>query len=161
MSHQALLTHTASLCGSDSWGLQGMGTCAVFLSLAHVTEHVPSSPLHVRTGLCHFEERNLLRGHRVAAWLLWASIYHRSLSLTVSLGFTLFSSPNVARLTHPYAESSYSHSSPLQDNGNYFTYTGSGGRDLSGNKRTAGQSSDQKLTNNNRSVESMVPVPWV
>ena len=47
------------------------------------------------------------------------------------------------------------------DNGNYFTYTGSGGRDLSGNKRTAGQSSDQKLTNNNRSVESMVPVPWV
>ncbi|XP_031204544.1 E3 ubiquitin-protein ligase UHRF1 isoform X5 [Mastomys coucha] len=38
------------------------------------------------------------------------------------------------------------------DNGNFFTYTGSGGRDLSGNKRTAGQSSDQKLTNNNRAL---------
>ncbi|MEJ1269824.1 ubiquitin-like containing PHD and RING finger domains 1 [Cricetulus griseus] len=41
----------------------------------------------------------------------------------------------------------------VQDNGNFFTYTGSGGRDLSGNKRTAGQSSDQKLTNTNRFVE--------
>ncbi|XP_075798742.1 E3 ubiquitin-protein ligase UHRF1 isoform X2 [Microtus pennsylvanicus] len=38
------------------------------------------------------------------------------------------------------------------DNGNSFTYTGSGGRDLSGNKRTAGQSSDQKLTNTNRAL---------
>ncbi|XP_021488701.1 E3 ubiquitin-protein ligase UHRF1 isoform X2 [Meriones unguiculatus] len=38
------------------------------------------------------------------------------------------------------------------DNGNFFTYTGSGGRDLSGNKRTAGQSSDQKLTNTNRAL---------
>ena len=33
-----------------------------------------------------------------------------------------------------------------EDNGEYFTYTGSGGRDLTGNKRTAGQSSDQLLT---------------
>ena len=32
-----------------------------------------------------------------------------------------------------------------EDNGDFFTYTGSGGRDLSGNKRTAGQTSDQKL----------------
>ncbi|XP_010633102.1 E3 ubiquitin-protein ligase UHRF1 isoform X1 [Fukomys damarensis] len=39
-----------------------------------------------------------------------------------------------------------------EDNGNSFTYTGSGGRDLSGNKRTAGQSSDQKLTNTNRAL---------
>ena len=38
----------------------------------------------------------------------------------------------------------------LQDDGNEFTYTGSGGRDLSGNKRTAEQSCDQKLTNMNR-----------
>ncbi len=39
----------------------------------------------------------------------------------------------------------------IQDDGNEFTYTGSGGRDLSGNKRTAEQSCDQKLTNMNRS----------
>ncbi|XP_017702724.1 PREDICTED: E3 ubiquitin-protein ligase UHRF1 isoform X4 [Rhinopithecus bieti] len=38
------------------------------------------------------------------------------------------------------------------DNGNFFTYTGSGGRDLSGNKRTAEQSCDQKLTNTNRAL---------
>nr|CAD7446560.1 unnamed protein product [Timema bartmani] len=36
------------------------------------------------------------------------------------------------------------------DNGDEFWYTGSGGRDLSGNKRTAAQSSDQKLTRMNR-----------
>lgn len=36
------------------------------------------------------------------------------------------------------------------DNGFEFTYTGSGGRDLSGNKRTADQSSDQTLTRENR-----------
>lgn len=41
----------------------------------------------------------------------------------------------------------------LQDNGESFTYTGSGGRDLSGNKRTAEQSCDQKLTNTNRFAE--------
>ena len=35
------------------------------------------------------------------------------------------------------------------DNGDEFTYTGSGGRDLSGNKRTAEQSSDQELTRSN------------
>lgn len=39
---------------------------------------------------------------------------------------------------------------PLQDDGNEFTYTGSGGRDLSGNKRTAEQSCDQTLTHMNR-----------
>ena len=33
-----------------------------------------------------------------------------------------------------------------QDKGDEFYYTGSGGRDLSGNKRTAEQSCDQKLT---------------
>ncbi|KAJ8418949.1 hypothetical protein AAFF_G00004480, partial [Aldrovandia affinis] len=38
------------------------------------------------------------------------------------------------------------------DSGNEFTYTGSGGRDLSGNKRTAEQSCDQKLTNTNRAL---------
>ncbi|KAJ8040062.1 E3 ubiquitin-protein ligase UHRF1 [Holothuria leucospilota] len=36
-----------------------------------------------------------------------------------------------------------------KDNGDDFTYTGSGGRDLSGNKRTAEQSCDQKLTKMN------------
>ncbi|XP_071852986.1 E3 ubiquitin-protein ligase UHRF1-like isoform X2 [Apostichopus japonicus] len=36
-----------------------------------------------------------------------------------------------------------------QDNGDDFTYTGSGGRDLSGNKRTAEQSCDQKLAKMN------------
>jgi len=35
------------------------------------------------------------------------------------------------------------------DEGDQFTYTGSGGRDLSGNKRTAEQSSDQELTRSN------------
>ncbi|XP_051893645.1 E3 ubiquitin-protein ligase UHRF1 [Pristis pectinata] len=38
------------------------------------------------------------------------------------------------------------------DHGSDFTYTGSGGRDLSGNKRTAEQSCDQKLTNMNRAL---------
>ena len=37
----------------------------------------------------------------------------------------------------------------LQDDGETFTYTGSGGRDLSGNKRTAEQSCDQVLTRMN------------
>lgn len=38
------------------------------------------------------------------------------------------------------------------DKGDEFFYTGSGGRDLSGNKRTAEQSSDQKLTKMNRAL---------
>ncbi|XP_050448065.1 E3 ubiquitin-protein ligase UHRF1-like [Cataglyphis hispanica] len=38
------------------------------------------------------------------------------------------------------------------DNGDEFLYTGSGGRDLSGNKRTAGQSSDQTLTRMNKAL---------
>ncbi|KAJ2954656.1 hypothetical protein O0L34_g2952 [Tuta absoluta] len=38
------------------------------------------------------------------------------------------------------------------DHGYEFTYTGSGGRDLSGNKRTAGQSCDQTLTRENRAL---------
>ena len=39
------------------------------------------------------------------------------------------------------------------DNGEEFTFSGSGGRDLSGNKRTAfAQSFDQKLTRNNRAL---------
>lgn len=36
------------------------------------------------------------------------------------------------------------------DDGEEFTYSGSGGRDLSGNKRTAKQSMDQKLTHMNK-----------
>jgi len=39
-----------------------------------------------------------------------------------------------------------------EDNGDEFTYTGSGGRDLSGNKRTAEQSSDQKLERTNAAI---------
>ncbi|XP_050425724.1 E3 ubiquitin-protein ligase UHRF1-like [Adelges cooleyi] len=38
------------------------------------------------------------------------------------------------------------------DNGDEFLYTGSGGRDLSGNKRTALQSCDQQLTRYNRAL---------
>ncbi|XP_064626452.1 E3 ubiquitin-protein ligase UHRF1-like [Lineus longissimus] len=38
------------------------------------------------------------------------------------------------------------------DNGDNFTYTGSGGRDLSGNKRTAEQSCDQLLTRMNAAL---------
>lgn len=38
------------------------------------------------------------------------------------------------------------------DEGDVFTYTGSGGRDLSGNKRTAEQSSDQELTRTNAAL---------
>ncbi|XP_047369936.1 E3 ubiquitin-protein ligase UHRF1-like [Vespa velutina] len=38
------------------------------------------------------------------------------------------------------------------DNGDEFMYTGSGGRDLSGNKRTAGQSCDQTLTRMNKAL---------
>jgi len=39
-----------------------------------------------------------------------------------------------------------------EDHGDWFTYTGSGGRDLSGNKRTAPQSSDQELTRTNAAI---------
>jgi len=39
-----------------------------------------------------------------------------------------------------------------EDHGDYFTYTGSGGRDLSGNKRTAEQSHDQKLDKSNAAL---------
>ena len=39
------------------------------------------------------------------------------------------------------------------DNGEEFYYTGSGGRDLSGNKRTSEQSSDQTLTRMNLLVD--------
>ncbi|XP_071952260.1 E3 ubiquitin-protein ligase UHRF1-like [Antedon mediterranea] len=39
-----------------------------------------------------------------------------------------------------------------EDNGEEFTYTGSGGRDLSGNKRTAEQSCDQELTKMNQAL---------
>nr|CAB3267500.1 UHRF2 protein [Phallusia mammillata] len=39
-----------------------------------------------------------------------------------------------------------------EDNGDEFTYTGSGGRDLSGNKRTAEQSCDQVLTKSNMAI---------
>ncbi|XP_056018667.1 E3 ubiquitin-protein ligase UHRF1-like isoform X2 [Ostrea edulis] len=39
-----------------------------------------------------------------------------------------------------------------KDKGDEFYYTGSGGRDLSGNKRTAEQSCDQKLTRMNRAL---------
>jgi E3 ubiquitin-protein ligase UHRF1 len=39
-----------------------------------------------------------------------------------------------------------------RDEGGEFTYSGSGGRDLSGNKRTAKQSYDQKLTHMNRYI---------
>lgn len=38
----------------------------------------------------------------------------------------------------------------LQDRGDEFTYTGSGGRDLSGNKRIGEHSFDQTLTHMNR-----------
>ena len=38
------------------------------------------------------------------------------------------------------------------DNGDSFTYTGSGGRDLSGNKRCAEQSFDQKLDKSNAAI---------
>lgn len=40
------------------------------------------------------------------------------------------------------------------DNGEEFYYTGSGGRDLSGNKRESAQSSDQKLTGHNKALAS-------
>lgn len=38
----------------------------------------------------------------------------------------------------------------VQDRGDEFTYTGSGGRDLSGNKRIGEHSFDQTLTHMNR-----------
>ena len=38
------------------------------------------------------------------------------------------------------------------DNGDEFTYTGSGGHDLSGNKRIAPQSCDQELTRNSAAI---------
>merc|ERR550519_3217825 len=41
-----------------------------------------------------------------------------------------------------------------EDNGDEFTYTGAGGRDLSGNKRTADQSMDQQLNKTNAALAS-------
>ena len=41
-----------------------------------------------------------------------------------------------------------------------FTYTGSGGRDLSGNKRTAEQSSDQKLDRSNGAIAKNCKAPF-
>lgn len=38
----------------------------------------------------------------------------------------------------------------LQDRGDEFTYTGSGGKNLAGNKRIGAPSADQTLTNMNR-----------
>uniref|UniRef100_A0A1I8GXN3 Ubiquitin-like domain-containing protein n=1 Tax=Macrostomum lignano TaxID=282301 RepID=A0A1I8GXN3_9PLAT len=45
------------------------------------------------------------------------------------------------------------------DNGDEFLYTGSGGRDLSGNRRTAAQSCDQELTRMNRALARNVAAP--
>lgn len=45
------------------------------------------------------------------------------------------------------------------DNGDEFFYTGSGGRDLSGNKRTAEQSCDQTLTKMNRALAKNCAAP--
>jgi len=45
------------------------------------------------------------------------------------------------------------------DDGDEFTYTGSGGRDLSGNKRTAEQSFDQTLTKTNRALAKNCDCP--
>ncbi|XP_052746622.1 E3 ubiquitin-protein ligase UHRF1 [Bicyclus anynana] len=45
------------------------------------------------------------------------------------------------------------------DNGNQFTYTGSGGRDLSGNKRTAGQSCDQEFSRSNQALACNCAAP--
>ncbi|KAK4320574.1 hypothetical protein Pmani_008578 [Petrolisthes manimaculis] len=46
-----------------------------------------------------------------------------------------------------------------EDNGDSFSYTGSGGRDLSGNKRTAEQSCDQLLTRMNKALALNCNVP--
>uniref|UniRef100_A0A1B6CG73 RING-type E3 ubiquitin transferase n=1 Tax=Clastoptera arizonana TaxID=38151 RepID=A0A1B6CG73_9HEMI len=46
------------------------------------------------------------------------------------------------------------------DNGDEFFYTGSGGRDLSGNKRTATQSCDQKLTRMNKALALNCNAPF-
>lgn len=45
------------------------------------------------------------------------------------------------------------------DNGDNFLYTGSGGRDLSGNKRTAEQSCDQTLTRLNKALALNCNIP--
>lgn len=45
------------------------------------------------------------------------------------------------------------------DDGDEFTYTGSGGRDLSGNKRTAEQSCDQVLTRMNKALAKNCSAP--
>ena len=46
-----------------------------------------------------------------------------------------------------------------KDRGDEFLYTGSGGRDLSGNKRTAEQSCDQTLTKMNRALAKNCAAP--
>lgn len=46
-----------------------------------------------------------------------------------------------------------------KDDGLEFTYTGSGGRDLSGNKRTAEQNHDQKLTRENEALAKNCNIP--
>ena len=47
-----------------------------------------------------------------------------------------------------------------EDNGEEFYYTGSGGRDLSGNKRKADQSSDQQLTKSNKGIALSCNAPF-
>ena len=47
----------------------------------------------------------------------------------------------------------------LQDRGEEFLYTGSGGRDLSGNKRTAEQTCDQILTRMNKALARNCAAP--
>lgn len=46
-----------------------------------------------------------------------------------------------------------------KDFGDHFFYTGSGGRDLSGNKRTAEQSMDQELTRSNLALALTMNMP--
>ena len=47
-----------------------------------------------------------------------------------------------------------------EDNGDTFLYTGAGGRDLSGNKRTAEQSFDQTLTKSNAAIARNCKAPF-
>lgn len=152
-----------SFCGLDSFGVPGHGALwHLSLCLAHVTAHCLQGPFVSEQVLVAELGLFLLWGYGASASsgpavCHWPSLFTPPTISLSPLGPHLLSSLMWAGLTL-YAEGSRSPSSPLQDNGNSFTYTGSGGRDLSGNKRTAGQSSDQKLTNTNRCVEAWHPV---
>lgn len=86
----------------------------------------------------------------------WELTHRRHLSFFENTLLNLPGQKTLLLLLNSFCDCA-NHPCSFQDHGNSFTYTGSGGRDLSGNKRTAEQSCDQKLTNMNRLATFVLP----